>query len=78
MVYGFGGMRSDGPILSFKPMLPKQWKRYRFKLLYRERVLTVTVEPGQARFQLDQGEATILVNGQEHTVNATETILKTL
>jgi maltose phosphorylase len=78
VVYGFGGMRSDGPILSFKPTLPPQWKKYSFKLLYRRQVLTVTVESGQARFKLDQGEAKILVNDQEHQVGVKEIIIKTL
>jgi maltose phosphorylase len=78
VVYGFGGMRSDGPILSFKPTLPKKWKKYSFKLLHKHQMLTVTVESGQARFKLDSGEARILVNYQEHLVSAMETTVKTI
>jgi maltose phosphorylase len=78
VVYGFGGMRSDGGTLSFKPMLPKQWKRYSFKLLLKSRVLTVTVEKKRARFKLDAGKAKIMVNNQEHVVSAKETAVKTL
>ena len=53
IVYGFGGMRSDDEILSFKPSLPKQWKGYSFKILYREKILTVAIKQGVATFTLD-------------------------
>ncbi len=56
IVYGFGGMRSDDEILSFKPSLPKQWKGYSFKILYREKILTVAIKDSKATFTLD-GEA---------------------
>ena len=78
VVYGFGGMRSDGNMLSFKPTLPKPWKTYSFKLLYRNKVLTVTVEREWARFKLNEGEAKIIINSQEHLVTATETLVKTV
>jgi maltose phosphorylase len=35
IVYGFGGLRSDGPALVLNPMLPEQWKGYEFRILYR-------------------------------------------
>ncbi|MFD1394090.1 glycoside hydrolase family 65 protein [Lacticaseibacillus jixianensis] len=35
IVYGFGGLRSDGPTLSLNPGLPKQWQGYAFKINYR-------------------------------------------
>jgi maltose phosphorylase len=33
IVYGFGGMRSDGHILKFNPSIPKAWDRYNFKIV---------------------------------------------
>jgi maltose phosphorylase len=45
LVYGFGGMRSDGERLSFRPSLPRQWKSFGFRLLYRGSVLQVGVDP---------------------------------
>jgi maltose phosphorylase len=78
VVYGFGGMRSDGPLLSFKPMLPKQWKKYSFKVLFKNRVLTVTVEKDRSRFKLDAGSAKILINNQEYAVSAKERTVKSL
>ena len=32
IVYGFGGLRSDGPVLTFNPSIPRQWQAYRFRL----------------------------------------------
>jgi len=78
VVYGFGGMRSDSKTLSFKPTLPRQWKKYSFKLLLKNRVLTVTVEKGKARFKLNAGRAKIFVNDQEYTVSVKGTSVRTV
>ncbi|PDO11163.1 MAG: family 65 glycosyl hydrolase [Candidatus Reconcilbacillus cellulovorans] len=43
IVYGFGGMRSDGELLSFRPMLPGRWNGYRFRIVYRGVPLEVAV-----------------------------------
>ena len=32
IVYGFGGLRSDGACLSLAPQIPAIWKRYAFKI----------------------------------------------
>jgi maltose phosphorylase len=44
IVYGFGGMRSDGDILAFNPSLPKQWQGYEFRIIYRGVRIRVTVK----------------------------------
>ena len=56
MVYGFGGMRSDGPVLSFKPSIPKKWKQFAFRILYNGRVLSVTVDKKNVSFQSHQAD----------------------
>lgn len=43
IVYGFGGMRSDGELLVFNPSIPKAWEGYSFKIVYKEIVLCVEV-----------------------------------
>lgn len=61
IVYGFGGMRSDGAVLSFNPSIPKSWSSYRFNILYSGAIISVTVCRGyvifktlsEARIQLD-------------------------
>jgi len=44
IVYGFGGMRSDGELLVFNPSIPKAWEAYSFKIVYKEIVLCVRVD----------------------------------
>jgi maltose phosphorylase len=51
MVYGFGGMRSDGPTLSFNPSIPKKWKQFAFRILYKGCVLAVTVDKKNVSFR---------------------------
>jgi maltose phosphorylase len=43
IVQGFGGMRVEKDEITFKPMLPKQWKSYRFRVLFRGKVIEVEV-----------------------------------
>jgi maltose phosphorylase len=35
IVYGFGGVRSEGEILACAPSLPEEWRAYEFRILYR-------------------------------------------
>ena len=44
LVYGYGGMRSDGEILHFKPAMPACWKSFGFRILWRQSVLSVRVD----------------------------------
>ncbi len=57
IVYGFGGLRSDGNHLRFAPHLPKRWKKLSFSLVYRGSVLHICMEPEQTTFRLLEGEA---------------------
>ncbi len=43
-IEGFGGMRSHSECLEFSPFLPKGWKRFSFKIRWRERILSVNVD----------------------------------
>ncbi len=43
IVYGFGGMRSDGDMLVLNPSIPSAWKTYSFRVFYRGSVLEVKV-----------------------------------
>ena len=44
IVYGFGGMRSDGDTLAFNPSIPECWNSYSFRVMYRDSVISVTVD----------------------------------
>jgi maltose phosphorylase len=70
IVYGFGGMRSDGELLSFNPSIPEHWKAYSFQVIYHSSVLRVEVAQGMARFSITEGEPVIVnICGQEMEVN---------
>ncbi len=43
IVYGFGGLRSDGDILTIRPSIPKQWDSYSFSIEYGNQILKVKV-----------------------------------
>ncbi|MCL2277505.1 MAG: family 65 glycosyl hydrolase [Treponema sp.] len=47
IVYGFGGLRSDGEVLTLNPALPRQWKEYEFCILYRGAHIRVNVTAGE-------------------------------
>jgi Trehalose and maltose hydrolases (possible phosphorylases) len=65
VVYGFGGVRSDGEILSVSPTLPKIWKGYSFKLKYRGALLKISVDMSGARAERVEGpETEIIFNGK--------------
>ena len=56
VVYGYGGMRSDGPALSFRPSIPRKWKRFGFRILYRGSVLSVSVDKRNVAMCVPRGE----------------------
>ena len=43
IVYGFGGMRSDGEKLVFNPTIPRNWKSFSFNILYRGTRLNIKI-----------------------------------
>ncbi|MGY1722356.1 glycoside hydrolase family 65 protein [Blastococcus sp. SYSU DS0533] len=55
-VAGFGGLRDHGGALSFAPRLPERISRLRFRVVYRGRKLTVTVERDRATYRLVDGD----------------------
>ncbi len=76
IVYGFGGMRSDGEVLSFAPSLPAQWNGYEFRVQYRGAHICVAVSRDSVRFWLlgDTGQRIeTLVYGKPVAINAAGT-----
>jgi len=57
IVYGFGGMRSDGSILSFAPSIPKNWDGYSFRVTYFGTVIHVEVEKNTVSFRAVNGKS---------------------
>jgi maltose phosphorylase len=52
IVYGFGGMRTDGEMLSFNPTIPSEWQSFRFFLTYQQELLQIEVNQEKVCFQV--------------------------
>ena len=52
IVYGFGGMRSDGDILSFTPTIPADWDSYSFHVTYLDNVIELKVNSDKVIIRL--------------------------
>ncbi|KTD86973.1 glycoside hydrolase family 65 protein [Paenibacillus etheri] len=76
IVYGFGGMRSDGARLSFQPTLPERWNEYSFQVMYEGVLLRILVNKTSVTLTAIHGGSTdIIVYGQSITVDASGTTL---
>jgi maltose phosphorylase len=66
IVYGFGGMRSDGELLSFSPSIPVHWNGYSFSVCYRGSRIRVNVSQAEAELRVVNGlPVRIKLHGQE-------------
>jgi len=68
IIYGFGGMRSDGDILCFNPTIPTQWKSYSFQILVGNDTLFVKVERTKIRLHTKNGSSITLHLYDKNTV----------
>lgn len=57
MVYGFGGFRLKENGISFRPVLPKAWKGYQFRILFEDSKIIVKADGKQCSFILAGGTA---------------------
>jgi maltose phosphorylase len=55
IVYGFGGMRSDGALLSLDPSIPAHWDGYSFQVSYRGALIRVEVRQDGATIRAVEG-----------------------
>ncbi|MCL2095660.1 MAG: family 65 glycosyl hydrolase [Oscillospiraceae bacterium] len=67
VLYGFGGMRSDGEIISFAPSIPKDWKSYSFKVLVRGVLVKVEVNHDRVKFT-PSGDIVLKIYGEEKKI----------
>jgi alpha,alpha-trehalose phosphorylase len=67
LVFGFGGMRDNGGLLSFQPHLPRGWRTLEFSIRYRDRQLRLALGHHEERYLLDEGDPIeITVRGEPH------------
>jgi maltose phosphorylase len=69
IVYGYGGLRSDGPQLQLNPVLPKEWKSLEFGVRVRSSVVRVKLTPQTTSIKTVSGPALKLqVWGAEYEI----------
>lgn len=69
IVYGYGGMRSDGDVLLFAPSIPATWKSFSFRLYYQEALLTVYVSKETVNFKTDGKAVRLMIYGSEYLID---------
>jgi maltose phosphorylase len=71
IVYGYGGLRSDGEELLLNPVLPKEWKSLEFGLRARDSVLRVQLTPETTQIRTISGPAVKLnIWGKDYEIGA--------
>jgi maltose phosphorylase len=71
IVYGFGGLHSDGDMLVFNPSLPKTWNAYSFKIYYKGSILKAEINKEKATFRIvDSGRLDLVIYGKTYTVDS--------
>ncbi|MBC8059157.1 MAG: family 65 glycosyl hydrolase [Clostridiaceae bacterium] len=76
IVYGFGGMRSDGHILKFNPSIPKTWSNYSFRVVYKEAVLIIEIDKVNIKFRtINDKSIAIEIYGERYYIDSKELIL---
>jgi maltose phosphorylase len=79
VIYGFGGMMIKEGLLSFEPLLPKNWKALSFKILYRGRTLQVSIDNGNVSITNLEGESLDLyLLGEKKHLEAGESLIADL
>ncbi|GFP78456.1 glycoside hydrolase family 65 protein [Clostridium fungisolvens] len=70
IVYGFGGLKSDGDKIELNPSIPKVWNSYSFRMLYKGTVVEILVDKTDVRASVIEGtEVTINVYGIDYKID---------
>lgn len=73
IVYGFGGLRSDGDEISLSPTIPGEWKKYCFRVVYGEAIIEVQVTQDNVCLKcLNEAEAILYLYGENIKINQEE------
>jgi maltose phosphorylase len=71
IVYGFGGMRSDGETLSFNPSIPGNWKMFSFAIKFRGAKIFVEVTRDKALFRITEGKGPVVISVNQSAITLT-------
>ena len=76
IVYGYGGLRSDGEKLLLNPVLPKEWQSLEFGVRARDSVVRVRLTPESTSIKTVSGPALKLnVWGKDYEIGAEGALL---
>ena len=76
MVYGFAGMRDYHGVLSFQPILPREWTRLQFRILWRGTLLEITLGPEETSYRLpNSGQVDFTHNGDPVSLSGTDSVV---
>lgn len=70
IVYGFGGLRSDGKLLSLSPISNPGWNYYQFKVMYQNSILTVKVLNDLLHIENSGNPVRIKIYGKEYNITS--------
>jgi beta-phosphoglucomutase len=71
LAQGWGGLRLDGAVPSFRPRLPAAWQGYRFRLQWRGSVIELAVDTAGCTYRLLSGDPlAILDHGRPLAIGA--------
>lgn len=74
IVYGFGGMRSDGSVLKFSPSIPTEWQAYSFCVTYGNDTIKISIDKSSSTFYtLNGSNIKIQVYDNVYTISGSET-----
>jgi alpha,alpha-trehalose phosphorylase len=77
LVYGFAGMRDFGGALSFQPLLPTEWQRLQFSILWRGTMLSVSLGADSTTYALPNGGVLQFAhNGEPVRLEGTQPVLR--
>lgn len=75
ITHGFGGLRIMDGTICFNPHIPKNWKEYSFKILFRSHLFNIKVEAGKVVIVQERGlKLSIKVFGKYYTIHQNEEI----
>lgn len=68
ITHGFGGLRIKDDTICFNPHIPKNWKEYSFKILFRSHLLNIKVEANKIVINQERGSKLSIKVFEKHYI----------
>ena len=76
IVEGFAGLRVQDGQLKLNPSLPKSWKSYSFRIIYKNALLKITVNSDGSIIENTSGSEAVVFIGDEKVVVGAESVME--